>query len=44
LLRGSARGGDGAREEEDLGALNFNFRKTGAFAETSELVGWLLAS
>lgn len=31
-------------EDEDLGALNLYSREPGAFTETSELVGWLLAS
>ncbi|KKD07615.1 MULTISPECIES: GAF and ANTAR domain-containing protein [unclassified Streptomyces] len=31
-------------EEGDFGALNFYSRKVGAFTETSELAGWLLAS
>ncbi|MER6416224.1 GAF and ANTAR domain-containing protein [Streptomyces humidus] len=31
-------------EDEDLGALNLYSRKAGAFTETSELAGWLLAS
>lgn len=31
-------------EDEDLGALNLYSRKPGAFTETSELAGWLLAS
>ncbi|MFC9960996.1 GAF and ANTAR domain-containing protein [Streptomyces nigra] len=31
-------------EDEDLGALNLYSRRPGAFAEASELAGWLLAS
>ncbi|MER6468899.1 GAF and ANTAR domain-containing protein [Streptomyces collinus] len=31
-------------EDEDLGALNLYSRDTGAFTETSETAGWLLAS
>lgn len=31
-------------DDEDLGALNLYSRKPGAFTETSELAGWLLAS
>ncbi|WP_232838163.1 GAF and ANTAR domain-containing protein [Streptomyces geranii] len=31
-------------DDEDLGALNLYSREPGAFTETSELVGWLLAS
>ncbi|MER5885907.1 GAF and ANTAR domain-containing protein [Streptomyces sp. NPDC001941] len=31
-------------EDEDLGALNLYSRKPGAFTDTSELAGWLLAS
>lgn len=31
-------------EDEDLGALNLYSRRPGAFTETSELAGWLLAS
>ncbi|MFE5084145.1 GAF and ANTAR domain-containing protein [Streptomyces mirabilis] len=31
-------------DDEDLGALNLYSRKTGAFTETGELAGWLLAS
>ena len=31
-------------EDEDLGALNLCSRRPGAFAEASELAGWLLAS
>ncbi|MBL1086981.1 GAF and ANTAR domain-containing protein [Streptomyces actinomycinicus] len=31
-------------EDDDLGALNFYSRRAGAFTETSETAGWLLAS
>ncbi|MET7355214.1 GAF and ANTAR domain-containing protein [Streptomyces mirabilis] len=31
-------------DDEDLGALNLYSRRPGAFTETSELAGWLLAS
>jgi transcriptional regulator with GAF, ATPase, and Fis domain len=31
-------------EDEELGALNLYSRKTGAFTDTSETAGWLLAS
>ncbi|MFJ5776966.1 GAF and ANTAR domain-containing protein [Streptomyces sp. NPDC093094] len=31
-------------EEEELGALNFYSRRSGAFTQASELAGWLLAS